>query len=205
MAITEADIAKWLGRPLTPTESTNFDTYLNTASAYLEGLLCTNLIAYASGDPPVVTPTQRVYEARDGYSTVFTDYFTGNVTVTINGKARTDYSTRFFDNRNTSFKNSLVFNCKFNCNDEVTIVAAWGLDPLPDDLGSLLAQLFAIAAKPYRATGDIKSKRVEDFQITFGDRSDVDVLVSSNRLTIAKYSLCTVGNSRSGKICRIWI
>lgn len=199
MAITQANIATWLGRPLTPTEITNFDSYLSTASAYLEGLLCIDVTAVSEG------PEARVYESRDGYSTVFTDYFSGEPTVTINGTARTDFSSRFFDNRNSTLKNSLVFECKFNCNDEVTVTAKWGFETLPNDLGSLLAQLFAISAKPYKASGDLKSKKVEDFSITFGDRSDVEMVVSGNALTIQKYSLCSVGNIRSGKVCRIWI
>lgn len=196
MAITQADIAKWLGRPLTPNEVSNFAVYLNIAKSYLNELLCTDITDVTAGS--------RIYESRDGYSTVFTDYFTGIPTVTINGSARTDFKTRFFDDRNTAFKNSLVFDCKFRCDDEVTITASWGIDPLPDDLGSLLAQLFAIGSKPY-VTGDIKTKRVEDFSITFGDRSDVELAVTSNTLTIQKYSLCESSNIRHGKVCRIWI
>lgn len=203
--MTREQIVRWLGRPLTPTEDTNFDSYINIAKSYLESLLCTDVFPVLSGNPPVPEVSARVYEARNGYSTLFTDYFSGNITVTINGRTRTDFTQKFFDNRNTSFKNSLVFNCKFRCNDEVTISAAWGFNPLPDDLGKLLAQLFAVASKPYTPAGDIKSKRVEDFAITFGDRSDVEVLVSTNSLVIQKYSLCSIDNIRHGKVCRLWI
>lgn len=197
MAITQADIAKWLGRPLTPNEVSNFATYLNIAESYLNELLCTDITDVTAGS--------RIYESRDGYSTVFTDYFTGSPTVIINGSARTDFKTRFFDDRNTAFKNSLVFDCKFRCDDEVTITATWGIDPLPDDLGSLLAQLFAIAAKPYRTDSDVKRKDVEDFSIWFGERSDVEIAVMNNTLIIQKYSLCESSNIRHGKVCRVWI
>ena len=61
----QSDIEKWLGRPLTPSESANFQTNLNTPKAYLEDLLCTSLSCEAG---------ERVYESRDGYTTVFTDY-----------------------------------------------------------------------------------------------------------------------------------
>lgn len=191
----QSDIEKWLGRPLTQTESANFQTNLNTAKAYLEDLLCTSLSCEAG---------ERVYESRDGYTTVFTDYFTGDPTVTVNGKTK-EVSSRFFDNRNSKFKNSIVFKDTFTCNDEVTIDADWGFSPMPADLAHLLAQLFAISSKPYKVQGDIKSKRVEDFQVTFGERSDVDILTQANALTIQKYSLCSVGNIRSGKVCRVWM
>lgn len=189
----QSDIEKWLGRPLTPTESANFKSNLNAAKAHLEDLICTSLSCEAG---------ERIYETRDGYSTVFVDYFTEEPTVTIDGEVATDYSTRFFDNRNSNLKNSLVFEDAFDDAKEVTIDADWGFNPLPDDLGNLLAQLFVIAAKPYKANGDVKSKKVEDFTIAFGERSDVEILVQANALTIQKYSLCSVGNIRSGKVCR---
>jgi hypothetical protein len=191
--MTQADIAKWLGRTLTPTETNNFNSYLNIAKSYLEGLLC------ASFDRGF---EERLFETREGYSTVFTDYFTGDATVTINGVERTDYKTRFFDNRNTAFKNSLVFDTAFTCDTEVTIEAEWGFKCLPDDLGNVLAQLFAVAGKPYRATGDIKTKKVEDFSITFGDRSDVELIADAHGVILQKYSLCTVGKNVSSEVCR---
>lgn len=194
--MTEANIATWLGRPLTPKEQENFKSYLNTAKAHLESLLCTSLSCEGG---------ERVYESREGYRTVFTDYFTDEATVTINGEVTEKFSTRFFDNRNSELKNSLVFEDTFDHDDEVTIDAAWGLDPMPADLGHVLAQLFAVAAKLYKVNGDVKSKRVEDFSITFGDRSDVEMVIDSNIVTISKYSLCSVGNIVSGKTCPVWI
>lgn len=194
--MNEANMAKWLGRPLTPTETANFKTYLNTAKAHLETLLCTSLSCEGG---------ERVYESRDGMRTVFTDYFTGDATVTINGKSSENFSTRFFDNRNSELKNSLVFEDTFDHDEEITIDAAWGFSPLPSDLGAILGQLFAVAAKPYKATGDVKSKRVEDFSITFGERSEVDMVIDSNIATISKYSLCSVGNIISGRTCRVWM
>lgn len=193
MAITQADIVKWLGRPLTTTESTNFASNLNIAKSYLEQLLCTTL--------DCGTYSAMVYDARDGFRTVFTDYFTGDPVVTINGATVTDCSARFFDNRNTAIKNSIVFDSVLDA-EEVSIEALWGLKPLPDDLGSVLAQLFATAGKPYKATGDVKSKRVEDFAITFGDRTDVQTIADNNSAIINKYALCGVINMTSGEVCR---
>ena len=45
--MTKEQIATWLGRPLTPSEDTNFDSYLKNAFEKAEELLCFSLAVKA--------------------------------------------------------------------------------------------------------------------------------------------------------------
>lgn len=75
------------------------------------------------------------------------------------------------------------------------------IDPLPNDLALVLARLFdGITKENNSVTGNIKSKRVEDFQITYReDSNDVySEIVNANSATIGKYSECGSG-IRHGK------
>lgn len=192
--MTKENIAKWLGRPLTSTEEANFESYLNTAKSYLNSLLCVDSLDSIT--------EERVFDARNGYSTVFTGYFEGEARVSINGTAveSDKFSQRLWDNRNSDYFNSIVFKEALE-NEEVSITASWGFDCPPSDLGKLYAQLFVVASTPYKPIGDVKSKRVRNFTINFGDRSDTQLIVDSNLLTINKYALCNIGNIQQGDVC----
>lgn len=192
--MNKATIAKWLGRPLTTSEDTNFDSYLNTAKSLMTQLLCTDILNNVT--------EERVFDVREGYTTVFTGYFEGNAAVSIDGTAVAPdkLSARFWDNRYGDFYNSIVFKDGLDA-EEVTITASWGFQCPPNDLGKVYAQLFAVASKPFKSKGDVKSKRVEDFAVTFGDRTDTQMVVDANQTIINKYSLCGIGNIQSGAVC----
>ena len=81
------------------------------------------------------------------------------------------------------------------------MTASWGFQCPPSDIGQVYAQLFAAASKPFKVQGDVKSKKVEDFTITFGDRTDTQMIISANQTIINKYSLCGIGNLQSGAVC----
>lgn len=181
-----------LVRPLTPFENANFDLYLKTANENLDILLCTNLC----NDEPT-----RIYDAENGYSTVWTDIFTEITEVKINGKVVTNYSVRQGDRRTGNWYNSIVFDCRFTCNQEVEITAEWGFDSVPSNLQGLLAGLFGQISQKTKFDATIKSKKVEDFAITFDTEADLDAqFYNKYASVINQYSLCEKQGLRHGRI-----
>lgn len=189
MSISELE--KLLGRSLTSKESAGCAKYLEIAKQMLEELTCVSL-EQESGE--------RTFTARNGYKTLFTGIFTGVTTVTVDGEEipSTDYTLMFFDDRNKGFYNSIVFKETLEAVD-VVVDAQWGFNNVPADLSIVLAQLFALAANK-KTIGSVKSKRVEDFWITYGDNTDMQELVAENSLIINKYAMCDIYETRHGEI-----
>jgi hypothetical protein len=195
--MTQEQVSKLLGRPLKPFEVANFDQYLEIAKESVEELLCISLdVDDTSGEPEA---TMQLFEAREGYSTVFTGIFTDVTEVKVDGVVSTDYHRAFWDKRNSPYYNSIILSTRRA--KEVEITAFWGFDELPADLKQLWAKAFAVvsAKKP---VGNVKSKKVEDFSISYGDLSDDDVFVRDNSRVIKKYKMCHLGYILSGDVCR---
>lgn len=189
--MNQATVSALLERTLTPIEVTNFDLYFKIARESLDDLLCTNLCDKTY---------ERTFDAREGYSTLFTDIFTDIQTVTLNGEAITDYSKRQWDRRNGSWYNSIVFDHKLCEDDEVVIEASWGFSKTPSDLQLIQAQLFGLITKKNKLDPTVSSKQTEDFRISFNVDADLDdEFYRQYNRTIAKYSLCSIGNIRHGK------
>jgi len=193
--IDAAQLAKLLGRPLTSVETANEELYLDIAYERLESMICSTVDSIAE---------ERTYDGRDGYSTVFTDVFVEVSSVTVNGKLldAADYSIRQWDKRNAAWFNSIVLKNKLCGNSEVVIDATWGFadDTMPGDLQLLVAQLFALVGKMNKGNGNVKSKKVEDFSISYNDNSVYNQFVIDNAATIRRYSLCDIGKVRNGKV-----
>lgn len=199
----EATVAALLGRPLTANETTNFDLYLDIATDNLEDLLCFSLDE---------EPSERVFNGREGYSTLFIDPFTSVSEVIINGSAvaDTEYTSYLWNKRNANWFNSLVFNDTFNRDDEITITASWGFGntsgedlAMPSDLQLLYAKLFALSSSGSKGDVSVQSKKVEDFSITYAnaDKTALQRLVDANSAVINKYSLCNIGEVQNGRVC----
>lgn len=192
----EAQLAKLLGRPLTPIEVENFDLYLDIATKSIEQFLCFNLLA---------EETTHIFDAREGYSTVFVQPFTELEEVKLNGDIVTDFSIRQWNSRTGSWYNSIVFENRLHDDDEVEITGNWGFETIPNDLQLVIARSFDLITKQNRFDSTVKSKRVEDFQITTDNTVDLDdVFYTQNEATILKYSLCSVGNIQHGSTCWGW-
>lgn len=75
---------------------------------------------------------------------------------------------------------------------------------LPADLKLLIARCFATITEEQSTGADngVKSKKVEDFSITYNDTVDspMVVFVKQNEAALDKYSRCQ-GPIRSGKVC----
>lgn len=190
--LSKLQLEALLGRSLTARESANCNSYLEIAKAQLEELLCINLLQESS---------ERTFTSRNGYSTLFTGIFTKINSITINGVVidPSVYHLAFFNDRNKGFYNSIVFNSKL-IGQDVVVDANWSFDTMPSDLAQFLAQLFALSAKK-KTTGSIKSKRVEDFSITYGDLTDMQQFVADNDLVISKYGQCDISETRHGYVC----
>jgi hypothetical protein len=195
--MTKEELAALLGRPLTSNEDTNFDTYIDIATLKLESLLCTHIGTSGGG----------VYESREGYSTVFTDIFNVLEYVSVDGETAdpADYYPAFFGQRNSAYYNSIVFKDKFAKSVLIEPVGTYGFaeqDGIPSDLGQVLSKLFVQVAKGSANDRLVSSKRVEDFSISFADEATTneEALSNANRMTLAKYSLCSVGNIRHGEV-----
>ena len=180
--MTQAKLESLLGRSLTPNEVTNLTLYLDIATDSLEDMLCMSLTTETS---------TREFEAREGYSTLFTGAFTDVSEVTVD-ESVIDESEWF---------NSIVFN--YPQSGTVKVTADWGFgDCMPNDLQLLLARSFDQISKSNTSQGSIQSKQVEDFRITY--RNDVtqrDQFLMDNGLIIQKYSLCNIGNVQHGSVC----
>ena len=175
-------LVKLLGRSLTSSEDSNFEQYINYTISTLENLLCWS---------PVCTDATAIYTSRDGYRTLWTDPFTSITDVKVDGSAVTDYKLAFNGNFNYPFYNSVVFPHPLG-GQTVEITGTWGFEELPADLGSLVAEIFKMTGRVNTAnlSANVKSKSVEDFSITYSDRSEMDALASNNSSVIAKYSNC---------------
>ena len=175
-------MAKLLGRPLTSSEDSNFEQYINYTISTLENLLCWS---------PINGDATASYKSRDGYRTLWTDPFTSITDVKVDGSAVTDYKLAFNGNFNYPFYNSVVFPHPLG-GQTVEITGTWGFEELPADLGSLVAEIFKMYGRTTanNQSGNVKSKSVEDFSITYSDRSEMDALATNNSSVIAKYSNC---------------
>lgn len=193
--MNKTTMAALLGRPLTSIEDTNFTLYIKIARQSLDDLLCMTLCDDSD---------TRVYDARAGYSTLFTDVFTEIESVTKNGEAvdEGDYSIRQWDRRSGSWYNSIVFDTKLEADDEIEVTASWGFSEMPSDLQLVLAQLFGLITKKNKFDGTVERKEVEDFKIQFNVDADLDdEFYRQYNKTINKYSLCTIGDIQHGSIC----
>jgi len=160
------------------------------ARMMVEELLCLDLASEVA---------ERTFDAREGYRTVFTGIFSDVSSVTVDGVAVTDYYPAFFDKRNGKFYNSIVF--KEEVCGEVIVDADWGFDDcLPADLQALVDKAVLVVSKTVSLT-DVKRKRTEDFDITYGDLSEDEVFVKQNSLVISKYSMCDTGYIVNGATC----
>jgi hypothetical protein len=176
--MTESTLEKLLGRPLTQIEKDN--QYLKIAIAQLESLVCMNL---------TIDTEDRVFDVREGYQTVFTDLFT-----TINSiTGITDYEVRQWDRRNADWYNSVIIDTQ---ESEVTINADWGI--CSPELQQLIVKMFKMLTSSKRL---VKTKEIEDYRVTYNDNTEYQQFLADNAQIINKYSLCTIGQIRSGDVC----
>lgn len=188
--LTKDQIAKLLNRSLTTAEDTYFSLYLEIATQRLEELLCMSLST---------TTGNRTYESRYGYRTVYVDPLTTVTTVTVDGNtvSASDYVLKQNDKFSGSWYNIIEFDRK-QSGKLVVVDATWGFGTVPADLQLLLAKLFAQGSTEQTTDNLVKSKKIEDFTVTFKDTPTYDEFVLANAAIIDKYSQCDQGYIRHG-------
>jgi hypothetical protein len=183
-------LALLLNRSLTTAETDNYDLYLKIAIEKLESLLCFTVC----GDQG-----ERTFESRTGYRTLYVDPFTDITSVTIDGNETEDYVKKQNDKFNGSWYNVIEFDRK-QTGKNVVVDADWGFNPLPSDLQLLLARLFDQGSIEQTSDGQVKSKKIEDFSVTYKDSATYDEFVMSNASVIDKYAQCSQGYIRHGSV-----
>lgn len=186
-------VAKLLNRTLTSAEVSNFEMYIKIATERLEQLLCFRFCGEGEN---------RTYLSREGYSTLYIDPYTAITSVTVDGVATTDYIKKQNDRYDGEWYNIIEFDDKM-IGKKVVVEASWGFDSIPYDLQLLIAKLFTQGTVEQTADNQVKSKSIEDFQVTYKDGATFDEFIGANQATIQKYSQCGVGNMRQGDVCTI--
>ena len=184
-------LEKLLGRSLTSSEESNLQQYINYIETTLANLLCWS---------PLCSDNTASYEARDGFRTLWTDPFTSITEVKVDGTAVTDYKLAFNGNKNYPFYNSIIFPHPLE-GQTVELTGTWGFEEIPADLGSLVAEIFKMYGRvtSNNVSGNVKSKSVEDFSITYGDKTELDTLEANFAPIIYKYSNCQAGDVQFGE------
>jgi hypothetical protein len=180
-----------LGRPLTSTETTNFNTYLDLATGRVSDLICSDISP--------ATEELRTFQLRNGYRTLNTPIFDEIQSITINDTEldEADYTVKQGSDFNGDWFNSIVFKTTHNF-ENVEITADWGFSSIPLDLQKVIAEQFGIFSTSIDAD-QIYRKQVEDFSIQLnGTKSDA--FDKKYAATIAKYSSCTELNIQSGYV-----
>lgn len=139
----------------------------------------------------------RTFASREGYRTVFTGIYRNVTSVTVDG-VPVEYEMMFNDKNWLGFYNSIVL--KNPVQGKVTVVADWGFTTYPADLQRLIDNALVVAKKAYTAQ-EVKSKRIEDFNVTYSDLSTEEAFLKQNAITIRKYSMCNIGNIQHGNVC----
>lgn len=195
--LDEAQMAALLGRSLTATETANFEQYLNIATEHLEELLCCEISKVAED----AEPSERTFGSRDGYRSVWVDPFSSLTSVTIDGTVidTNAYTKKQNDNFNGSWFNLIEF-ARRRCGENIVVSAVWGFATVPADLEMLLAQLFNQISIDQKTDGQVKSKKIEDFSVTYKDSASMQDLLAGSSATIEKYSQCNRGYVRHGRV-----
>lgn len=190
--LTEDQLSKLLNRSLTTAETTNFSLYLNIASEKLSDLLCNTFS---------VTAGERTYKSRYGYKEVYIDICSTVSTVYIDNVLieESDYTLKQNDKYTGTWYNIIEFDDKRD-GDTIQVNAAWTFSTLPNDLQLLLAKLFAQNTTDQTTDYQVKSKKIEDFTVTYKDSPTYNEFILSNSSTIDKYSQCNVSQIRHGSV-----
>lgn len=186
--MTEAKISALLGRPLSATETTNFNTYLNLAQDRVSDLLCSNICG--ENDTKSFLP-------REGYRTLNVPILSEIDSVELDGVATTAYKLMSGNSLNGDWYNSIVFDEAPYCKT-VEVTADWGFEEIPNDVKSMVAEQFDMVANSSLADALVTSKQVEDFRVTFNGDTKQDAFVKKYQPTIAKYSSCVQNNIQHG-------
>lgn len=197
--ITEADMAKLLGRPLTSNESTNFALYLEISKEHLETLLGLKL----DGD----AAAERAYPARDGFQSLVVDPFSvkDSLEVKLDDEVVTDFVVRQNDDYNASGWFNTIEFVKPMCRGLYKVKATWGYGTtLPAGIKTLWAGLFGVIGSGQAINTDVEEQKKSETTLSHSVTYDTskpaaDRFAAANAMLIAKYSQKNQINFTSGR------
>jgi hypothetical protein len=103
---------------------------------------------------------------------------------------------------NSDWYNVIVFNSGHAPTGIVEITGDWGFCPMPTDMKQLLAGIFDSNSKSSKSDASVQSKQVEDFRITFKDKTSDGLLYERFSSVIDKYSICGANSvMMHGDVC----
>lgn len=196
--MNQQELEAILQRSLTMNEVNNLDLYLEIATNQLNSLLCTDVRPFTG---------TRKFSTRYGYHSAYIDPATTVTSVKRGGTTVQPgtYDLRQWDRWNADWYNVLVFDNLLR-GEAIEVTGSFGWSTLPGDLQLLLGKLFDGVSKSTHANGQVKSKKVEDFSISYRDNenggaiSTLDTIANEFAETIARYSLCNVPNVQQGAL-----
>lgn len=191
MSMTKEKVSKLLGRSLTSAESGNFDLYLGIAYQRLEDLLCINLC---------IKSDKVSYPLREGFRSLYVDPLRRITSVSINGNVQTGFTLMQGDNLYSEWYDTVVLESKMG-KGVAEIEADWGFGKCePYDLQLLTARAFALVSSENSVDTNVKTKKIEDFSVTYGDETAYDSFLRANAPIISKYGKCNLNSVRHGRV-----
>jgi hypothetical protein len=148
---------------------------------------------------------ERQYETRANYKTVYVDPCTSVTAITIDGTAvdASDYTLKQNDRLNADWYNIVEFDTA-RAGEIITVDADWGFGSCPVEIQLLLAQLFNLVTVEQTLDNRVKSKKIEDFAVTYSDETAYDALMRKHKTVIDKYSTCNQGYIEHGTVYSIY-
>jgi hypothetical protein len=183
-----------LGRPLSATETTNFNTYVSLAQSRVSDMLCSEICPASD---------TKSFELSTGYRTLNLPIFTSIISITVDGDVLDEatYMVKQGDNLNGNWFNAVEFDSIQACKT-VVIDADWGFREMPLDVQQMVAEQFGIMSSALDSD-QITRKQVEDFSVTFQGTVS-DAFAKKYAPAVAKYSACRNNTIVSGRLNRHW-
>lgn len=195
--IDKDKLEKLLGKTISVNAGHGLEEHLSVTESYLELMIC----SLVSGSEETQALT---FKTRNGYSAVNTPIFRGEPTIKVDGVTVSSSKYELVATGTklpTEWYNSIVFNDRKLYGNKVKVTALWGFEALPDDLALVFAGIFDVITTTGENNTNIKSKKVEDFAVTFVDlESALDDVKRKYSIILSKYSCCDEINFESGDV-----
>ena len=179
-----------LGRPLTSSEDTNRELYLNIAEERLKELICVSTLTEDN--------VTKLYDAPKQTKLLYINPLTAVTEVTLDDEVVEGYDLKQWDKLDADWYNVIVFDNRLKA-ERVAVTGTFGYgEDLPVDLQLLLANLFSLQSKEQATDNRVEQKSIEGFSVRYKDSTDYHSLVDKFKDTIHKYSQCSIGEILSG-------
>lgn len=184
---TQQDIETLLGHPVTSDELTTIQAYISAAQGEVEKILGFPIVVQTEGSEevpadgetpavpavPATEATERTFKKRANRHTIFTPPFTDLELVKYNGDTLTDhdFDAMWFDDYDSTLKNSVVLEDHYGGCEKTVIKAKWGFKTLPIDLKTAWFQ-YAMDLEA-KKRGDVSSESLGAYSIAYRASSSI--------------------------------